>query len=564
MLAAGLIAPFYSSAGATAAPQAREPDVDRIFEPWAGGHSPGCAVSVMRDGEIVLSRGYGRAHLEYDIPITPSSVFHVASVAKQFTALAVQLLVNENRVSWDDDIREHVPEVAGLDRPITLSQLAHHTSGIRDQWSLLRMAGWRPEAELVTSQDVLELLSRQEQLNFDPGSDYLYSNSGYTLLALVVERETGQSLRAFTAERIFEPLGMTTTHFHDDHQMVVPNRAYAYALDRAGGFRSSIPDFDIVGATSLFTTVEDLALWERNFYTFEVGGESGVSQLHERGKLTDGRSTTYARGLAHGSYRGLATVGHGGTDAGYRSEFVRFPDQRLAVAVLCNLRSTNPSELARRVADVYLSGPDRGAPRPTAVGTGTSRVGGAPRPSDRGTEPDPNLSRFGGYYRRHSSDVPLHIVERQGVLVTIGTGPDLRFLPVDDTRFRVTGDMSTSAQFDGGDGKGTPTTMRLGDAEPDVYERLEPWRPTDLADFEGVYESRELDIDYAFSVRDRRLVLSNRKLGAITLVPTYPDGFYGEGFYLAFGRNRSGAVEGFTVSTTRAWKVRFRKTDKGH
>ena len=187
------------------------------------------------------------------------------------------------------------------------------------------MAGWRFEADVVTQGDVLDLLSRQRSLNFAPGTDYLYSNSGFTLLAIVVERVSGQSFRTFTAERIFEPLGMTDTHFHDDHQTIVRNRAYAYAPNDDGTLRISIPDFDTVGATSLFTTVEDLARWDHNFTTGTVGGRVVLDELLTRGTLNDGRTISYAFGLAHGRRRGVATVGHGGADAGYRSHYVRFP-----------------------------------------------------------------------------------------------------------------------------------------------------------------------------------------------------------------------------------------------
>ena len=194
-------------------PGAAETRVDQVFARWDRPDTPGCAVSVMRDGSLVYAHGYGSANLEYDIPITPSSVFHVASISKQFTAMAVALLVSEGRVSWDDDIRRYVPEVPDFGSPITLRHLAHHTSGLRDQWSLLRMAGWRWEEDVVRQADVLDVTSRQRALNFEPGAEFLYSNTGYTLLAVVVRRVTGQSLRQFTEARIFAPLGMTATGF---------------------------------------------------------------------------------------------------------------------------------------------------------------------------------------------------------------------------------------------------------------------------------------------------------------------------------------------------------------
>ena len=314
----------------TAQPDGLEPRVDAIFAPWTGRGTPGCSVAVMRGGELLFARGYGAANLEYDIPITPSTVFHVASVSKQFTALALGLLIAEGKVSWDDDIRRYVPELPDFGSPIRLRQLAHHTSGIRDQWALLQMAGWRWGGDVIRQADVLDLLSRQTALNFPPGSDYVYSNSGYTLLAVVVERVSGRTLPEFTDRRLFRPLRMTHTAFRDDHTLLVRNRAYAYARDGFGNYRLSIPDFAIAGATSLFTTVEDLAHWNRNFGTGEVGGRDVLRQLAEPGALDDGARLSYAFGLAHGTHRGRRTIGHGGTDAGYRSEFLRFPDEDVA------------------------------------------------------------------------------------------------------------------------------------------------------------------------------------------------------------------------------------------
>ncbi len=290
-----------------------EANVDSIFASMERPTEPGCALSVMRDGTPIYERGYGMANLEYGIPITPNSVFHVASVSKQFTAMAIELLVNEGKVSWDDNIRDYVPEVPDFESEITLRHLVHHVSGIRDQWDLLSMAGWRWEADVVTQKDVLDIISRQRDLNFEPGSRYLYSNTGFTLLAVVVERVTGKTLREFTKERIFAPLDMTDTHFHDDHQMIVENRAWAYEPDKNGAFglKNSIPDFDVVGATSLFTTAHDMSAWDRNFYTGTVGSKTALNRLHNTFILNSGDTLSYAHGLGIGEYRGLKTVCHG-------------------------------------------------------------------------------------------------------------------------------------------------------------------------------------------------------------------------------------------------------------
>ena len=603
LIAAGGVPLAGPPAGSPAATAAR---VDAIFAPWAAPDGPGCAVSVMEGGDIVLARGYGAANLEYDIPITPASVFHVASVSKQFTALAVALLADEGRLSWDDDVRRYVPELPDYGAPITLRHLAQHTSGVRDQWSLLQMAGWRWGGDVVTQDDVLDLLSRQAALHFRPGTEHLYSNSGYTLLAVVVERVSGQSLRAFTRDRVFEPLGMARTTFRDDHTLLVRDRAYAYEADRAGGYRLSIPDFAVAGASSLFTTVEDLARWNRNFRTGEVGGRHVVRQLQEVTTLAGGAQVSYAFGLVHGTHRGRRTVGHGGTDAGYRSEFLRFPVEDVAVAVLCNVRTTDPARLARDVADAVLPAllaaranrPERGdataevarersparrgapaaGPQPAAsadadaIPTVAAGAEIATGPASA-TLPPAELAALAGYYTHPESDIPLHLVLRGSHLALLAGGRGQRLLPLGGPRFRLAGTTTEvelaaaptgRARTDGGPRGGGRTergpTLRLGGWEPREYDRAAPVRPSAerLAEYAGAYHSADLDVVYRLRSEDRRLILRHRKLGDVRLTPTFDDGFYGGGWYLTFDRARDGRVRGFTMSSPRARKVRFR------
>ncbi len=296
------------------------------------------------------------ADLDHDIPITPETVFHVASISKQFTAAAIILLAQEGKISLDDDVRKYITELPDFGVRITIRHLIHHTSGLRDQWSLLGLAGWRYSLDLITDDDVLDVMSRQKELNFTPGAEYVYCNTGFTLLAQIVKRVSGESLREFTWKRIFQPLGMKSTHFRDDHAEIVKNIAYGYVEGEAQNtYRLSVTNFDTVGATSLLTTVEDLAQWDENFYHPRVGGPGFLKQQLERGKLNSGKAIDYAFGLSIGKYRGLPTVGHGGADAGYRADFLRFPEEHFAVACLCNKGETNPGELTQRVADIFLA-----------------------------------------------------------------------------------------------------------------------------------------------------------------------------------------------------------------
>lgn len=516
--------------------------IDSVFADMATNETPGCALSVMEEGLPVYQRGYGMANLEYDIPITPSSVFHVASVSKQFTTFAVSLLASEGLVSWEDDIRDYVPEVPDFGDMISLRHLANHTSGIRDQWDLLGMAGWRFEADVITQSDVLDITSRQTALNFPVGAEYLYSNTGFTLLAVVVERVSGKTLKEFTEERIFEPLGMTGTHFHDDHNTVVRNRAYGYAALRGGGYRLSIPDFDVVGATSLHTTAEDMAHWDRNFHTAEVGGPVVLEEMHRRGILRSGDTIGYALGLSHGSYRSLPTVGHGGADAGYRSNFLRFPEQGSSVAVLCNFPTSNPGRLATRVADIVLEG--EFPPEPEEATAPTDEQESVPlRAGD--------AVRLDGYYLRDDYDQPLNLREQDGGLFAGGR----ELVHLGDWVFRMPGEDRTIRFWEGEDG-----SILSSGPDGKRYRRHARIDGASVVhdDYIGRYWSDDLGTEYEVRSGDGQLVFWNRKIGTRPLNPLFRDGF-SAGRGVVFSRDDRGRVDGFTISSGRSWKVRFRR-----
>jgi len=330
------------------------PRVDKIFAAWDKPTSPGCALGVLQNGRFVYERGYGMANLDYDIPNSPKLVYYVGSDSKQFTAASIALLVLDGKLRLDDDIRKYVPEMPDYGTPITINHLIHHTSGIRDIYGLMSLGGLRIE-DVFSDSEAVALIARQKELNFKPGDDYLYSNSGYFLLGQIVKRVTGKSLREFADERIFQPLGMTHTHFHDDPGHVMKNRAMSYESDGKDGYRISyIQNFDKIGAGGLYTTVEDLRKWDENFYTHQIGGDALQAMIHTRGVLNKGDTIPYAFGNNVTTYRGLRVDEHGGSLMGYKAEILRFPDQHVSVLATCNLGSINPGPLAEQVAEVYL------------------------------------------------------------------------------------------------------------------------------------------------------------------------------------------------------------------
>lgn len=333
----------------------RLPAVDTLFKAWDRPDSPGCTVGVLRDGRWLYQRGYGSANLDHRLPNGPDKLYYVGSDSKQFTAAAIAMLSLAGRIGLDDDIRRYFPEMPDYGTPVTVRQLVHHTGGLRDIYVLMALAGKRLE-DVFTDAEALALIARQKELNFTPGTDHLYSNSGYFLLGQLVKRVTGQSLRVFTDSAIFKPLGMTRTHFHDDPGHVMPGRAMAYEPDGSGGFRLSyIQNFDKVGAGGLYTTLEDLRKWDENFYTRQVGGEALQRLIHERAVLASGDTLPYAFGNNVTSYRGLRTTEHSGALMGFKANIVRFPDQRFTVLAQCNLGTIDPATLSYRIADHFLA-----------------------------------------------------------------------------------------------------------------------------------------------------------------------------------------------------------------
>ena len=345
-----------TNAAARTADDKKTAAVDEVFEDLTKAGSPGCALGVYREGKIVYAKGYGLANLEENVTITPQSVFDIGSTSKQFTAASILLLEKRGKLSINDDIRKYIPELPDYGQKISILYLLNHTSGLRDYLTLMELAGINTDS-VTTDADALQIIVRQKSLNFAPGSEYLYSNTGFFLLSVIVKRASGKTLREFAAENIFRPLEMTHTQYRDDHTSLVANRAMAYdAKEKGIGYSLNVSYFEQTGDGAVHTSVEDLLKWDENFYSGQIGGKELLSEIQEQGKLNSGKLLDYAKGLAIGEYRGLRTVAHGGSWGGYRAQLLRFPEQHFSVACLCNLGSANPSSRAQRVADVYLAG----------------------------------------------------------------------------------------------------------------------------------------------------------------------------------------------------------------
>lgn len=525
--------------------------VDKLFARWDSTVSPGAALAIVKDGKIIYKRGYGMANLEYNIPITTTSVFRIGSTSKQFAAASIAILAREGTISLDDDIRKYIPEMPGYQRPITVRNLVHHTSGILDYTSLLSLAGYMPDADCPTIEETIEILARQKNLNFPPGEEYSYSNSGYFLLSVIVERASGKTLNEFAQERIFKPLGMKNTHFHDDHTMTVKNRAAGYSPTKKG-FRINMSNWNHVGDGAIFTTVEDSFLWDQAFYNNKLGKEL-MELIQTTGVLNSGKELDYAFGLRISDYRGLKTVGHGGSWVGFRSAMIRFPEQRFSVVCLANLSTINPSSLCQKVADIYLVDQFKEEP-----------VKKPKRKVTPITLPKKELEDKAGNYHDEKSRMWVTVSVEDSKLKIDVRGQKLLLSPVSKTSFQaLDAPFDVSLDFEPevkGKALKAKLTMRGREGINLVKDpKVAPLTPVRLKEYAGEYYSDELMTTYRLVVEEGVLVFKHRNAPKDPLKAMAPDKFIVGRMNIDFLRNKRNKIEGFSLSAGRALNIKFIK-----
>ncbi len=332
--------------------------VDDLFKQWDRDDSPGAALGIFKDGKIIYARGYGTANLEYALPWTPQSPSRVGSISKQFIAMCIAILVEQGKLSFEDNIQKFLPGWPDYATPIKIKHLLHHTSGIREYLTLVELMG-KPEGSgyVYTPNELVKTLSGQKELNFKPGEMFSYTNSGYFLLSEIINRVSGLKASAFAKKYIFDPLGMNNTHFHDNPNMIVKNRAYGYSPKKDGGYRLDILRLKVIGDLGVFTTIEDFLKWDQNFYENKLGNgtQNLIKMMLTPGTLNNGEALLYAMGLNINLYGGLKTISHGGSAVGYQAQYMQFPDQRFSIVILSNLSTFRPGRIARKIADIYLA-----------------------------------------------------------------------------------------------------------------------------------------------------------------------------------------------------------------
>jgi len=535
-------------------PVAKTPEgkVDQMMA-WYGDSTPGGVVAVTRNGEIIFGKSYGMANIEYDIPNTISTPWHMASVSKQFTAMAIVLLHQQGLLDVDDDVRKHLPDLPDFGHTITLRHLLNHTSGLRDHWSLWTMRGGRMD-DVIRQEDIYRLVLRQRALNFEPGSEFLYSNTGYMLLSEVVSTVSEQPFGEWMSENVFEPLAMHSTQIYDDHMRIVPGRAYSYG-EREQGMSKSVLSYANSGATSLFTTAEDLAKWLTNFRTGAVGGAEAIEMLQVKTVFNDGEDFDYGLGIGISEQNGLRRLSHGGADAGYRTWLGYYPEIDAGVIVLGNKGDFDSSGIGTDTADAFFAADMTF--ETDGKETDESEGAGLETPEHLGNAVSGRFSIVDGPYVEF-------IFEDGNLTAHVEGQPVFSMNRIEDTEFSIEiPGGGLSVRFDVGDDEAVTTATLIQDDETPM-RRVDAWDPDAyaLADFVGRYYSDELETFYTIDLDGDSLTIGHLRHGENPLTPEEESAFSSDQWFIGqvkFERNDDDIVHKMTMSNGRVRNLAFER-----
>jgi CubicO group peptidase (beta-lactamase class C family) len=534
------------SVDAVSQPDSLEQRMNRMFKSYDRTNGPGLAIAIIKNDSVIFTKGYGLANLEYEVPIKPSTVFDIASVSKQFAGYAIAKLINDGKISGNDDVRKYLPEVPFFGKTITINHLLQHTSGLRDWPETLVLAGWRWD-EVFSFDDIMRMVKAQKELDFEPGSKHSYSNTGYNLLAAVVEKVSGVSFKVWTDENIFQPLDMKSSGFQDDYTNVIKNLAHSYEPSEKG-FGNVPGALTGYGSSSLFSTVEDLSKWVIHFDKQVHLKNPVYLDMLKLGRLNDGKEVTYNFGLEMNSDRGLRNISHTGGWAGYRTIISNYPDESLSIIILSNSGDFNPWGSASQIADIFLS--KKWKPAPPVV----NKIKELP------TVLMDSLSakQYVGTY-----------LLRQGKLITI-TYEDGNLMSQATREPKFSGEAKSDSTI-WIEAYGAPMTFVKGKSgkvnmiryrDIDV-KRVTPWvpNPASFSQYTGTYFSEELSAGYKISLTDGNLEMSHRRKGELLLSPdpSAPDLFTCDSGYVQFTRNAQKKVNGYKFSGGRIKNISFRK-----
>ena len=509
---------------------------DRAFEKFVKAYvapAPGCAAAVSLNGETVFEKAFGLADMEHNVPNTPQTIFESGSVAKQFTAAALVLLQQDGKLSIDDPVRKYIPELPDYGSPLTIRHLLNHTAGLRDWGTVMSLTGVGRGDRVINQDLAFDVITHQRALDFTPGAEYSYSNSGYNLAAIIVERVSKQKFPTFVEERLFKPLGMKNSSWRDDYTRIVPGRAQAYSRQGNAAWRLNMPFMNVYGNGGMLTTVGDWIKWNAMLDSRSLGAPL-VDALETQGVLNDGRKITYALGLEVAKYKGLKDVSHGGATAGYQTFLSRYPDNKVSVAVMCNGTSPGAGQIAANITD-EIFGPFPENPKPESAKV-----------------PEDELKKFVGVWRDEKTHMPARFLIENGVSRWRGAP----LTPMGGGRF-VGGNGQLTFTVDK---EGQPMSAEVNDGGTVTrFAAEKAWTPTpaELAAFKGDWFSEEAGATLTLAVDGDKAFIKQRPVTNLPLQPLYKDHFFVQGTVVWFTRDKDGNVNGMHVGASRMRDMPF-------
>jgi CubicO group peptidase (beta-lactamase class C family) len=530
-------------------------EIDDIFKQWSKRNVPGGAIGIIKDGELMYSKGYGIADLEHDIKISSSSVFNICSISKEFVSFSLLLIEEQGKLNLDDTVQTYLPDFPEYDAPLTIQHLINHTSGIRDVKKLIQLKG-KNIFDNLEPEEVYALIKHQKALEFSPGDKFAWSNSDYFILSMIIEKIAGQSLKTFTQEHIFGPLGMKSTLFYDDNTDLIKNRVFSYNKKNAkDGFDNVIMRFHLVGSFGAYSTIEDLFLWDQNFYNNKLGkgGQKIITNMHKEGLLNNGESSGYAHSVTINNYKGLKTVRHGGSFAGYRSVILRFPDEKVSVIILANRGDANPWVLAYHVADVLLKEKFIAVSKKTETKT--------VNPEITHIKEKFSLAQITGNYEREPGSLFKFSIKNDSLqLVGWWNNEPLMLINTEGNTYKEANNLSRQFIFSELKNHFTQKLTVSGPSFKLTSKRKEKinFSALNLADYIGNFYSEEIDATHLLFLDDGQLKVKIANNEALALSPNNIDTFYSDGYFVHFIKT-NGKVSGFNLKAGWITNLKFKK-----
>jgi CubicO group peptidase (beta-lactamase class C family) len=530
-------------------------EIDNIFKQWCKQNVPGGAIGIIKDGELMYSKGYGIADLEHDIKISSSSVFNICSISKEFVSFSLLLLEEQGKLNLDDTVQTYLPDFPEYDAPLTIRHFINHTSGIRDVKKLIQLKG-ENIFDNLEPEEVYTLIKHQKALEFSPGDKFAWSNSDYFILSMIIEKVSGQSLKTFTQEHIFGPLGMKNTLFYDDNTDLIKNRVFSYNKKNAeDGFDNVIMRFHLVGSFGAYSTIEDLFLWDQNFYNNKLGkgGQKIIKNMHEEGLLNNGESSGYAHSVMINNYKGLKTVRHAGSFAGYRSVILRFPDERVSVIILANRDDANLWTMSYQLADVLLKEKFIAVSKKTETKT--------VNPEITHIKEKFSLAQITGNYEREPGSLFKFSIKNDSLqLVEWWSNEPLMLINTEGNTYKEANNPSDQFIFSELKNHLTQKLTVSGPSFKFISKRKEKidFSALNLADYSGDFYSEEIDATHLLFLEDGKLKVKIAINEVLALAPYNIDTFYSDDYFVHFSRT-NGKVSGFNLKAGWVTNLKFKK-----